>query len=214
MKLYTYPPAPSPRRVHLFLAEKQVELPQEVIDLRAGEHFAEAYRAINPLCTVPALVLDDGTVLTQLPAIHEFLEAQFPDPPMLGRDARERGVVREWSHRVYVEGLMAVAEILRNDNPAYAHRALPGPLDLEQIPALAERGRRRLAEFYSVLDRRLGESEFLAGSAYSVADSDALVVCDFARVVRMRPAEELDHLQRWLKAVNGRRSVQACRIEA
>lgn len=208
MKLYDYPAAPSARRVRLLLAEKGVELASETIDLRAEEQFSDEFRAINPLCTVPALQLDDGTVLTQVPAIFEYLEGEFPDPPMLGRTNLERALVREWSHRCFCDGLMAIAEILRNQNPAFADRAMPGPLDLPQIPALAERGARRLSEFYDALEQRLEGREFLACDSYSVADSDAFVVCDFAGIVGRQPPEDHANLQRWRRTIATRPGVE------
>lgn len=206
MKLYSYPPAPNPRRVHVFLAEKGLEIPVEPVDLMKGEQFAESYRAINPLLTVPALVTDEGVTLTQVCAIVDYLEALHPEPPLLGRTPLEKGQVREWCHRVFVEGMSAIADVFRNGNPAFARRALPGPLDLEQLPALVERGLLRLEAFWKTLDAHLAGREFMVGEAFSMADIDAAVSCDFARWIRKSIPEECTHLARWHAAVRARPS--------
>jgi glutathione S-transferase len=206
MKLYTYPAAPNPRRVHVFLAEKGVDIATVNIDLAAGEQLGEAFRAVNPLCTVPALVTDEGATLTQVNAICDYLEALYPEPPLLGRTPLEKGLVREWCHRVFVEGISAIADVFRNGNPTFAHRAMPGPLDLEQVPALVDRGLLRLDAFWKTLDAHLAGREYMVGDAFSVADIDAAIACDFARWVRKSIPEECAELRRWHAAMRARPS--------
>jgi glutathione S-transferase len=197
LTLYDCATAPSPRRARILLAEKGVPHQTVAVDLRAGEQFGEAFRAINPGCTVPALVTDDGPVLTDNAAIAAYVEARWPEPPLLGRTAHEKAAVAHWQWRAEFEGLMAVAEAFRNTSPAFAGRALPGPAPVEQIPALAERGRQRVQQFFAALDTRLAGCTFLAGEALSVADITAAVAVDFARAVKLQPAPEQVHLQRW-----------------
>jgi glutathione S-transferase len=206
MKLYSYPAAPNPRRVHVFLAEKGIEIPVESVDLMKGEQFAPSYRAINPLLTVPALVTDEGPVLAQVSAICGYLEARFPEPALLGRTPLEQALVREWCHRVFVEGMSAIADVFRNGNPAFAHRALPGPVDLEQIPALVERGLQRLDAFWKTLDTHLAGRDHMVGDAFTMADIDAVVSCDFARWIRKPIPEECANLRRWHAAMSARAS--------
>lgn len=205
--LYDCATAPSPRRARIFLAEKAV--PHEVIqvDLRAGEQLGEAYRRINPQCTVPALVTNEGPVLTDNAAIAAYLEAAFPDPPLLGTTPLEKAEIASWNWRVEFEGLMAVAEALRNTAPAMAGRALPGPVGYEQIPALAERGLARLQHFLVTLNERLAEREFIATDRFSVADITAVVAVDFARIVKVKPGDAHPHLLRWRAAMAQRASM-------
>ncbi len=205
--LYDCATAPSPRRARIFLAEKAV--PHEVIqvDLRAGEQLGEAYRRINPQCTVPALVTNEGPVLTDNAAIAAYLEAAFPDPPLLGTTPLEKAEIASWNWRVEFEGLMAVAEALRNTAPAMAGRALPGPVGYEQIPALAERGLARLQHFLVMLNERLAEREFIATDRFSVADITAVVAVDFARIVKVKPGDAHPHLLRWRAAMAQRASM-------
>ena len=134
------------RAVNLLLAEKGVAHDTVQIDLRSREQLGEAFRRINPQCTVPALVTDEGPVLTDNAAIAAYLEARFPEPPLLGRTALEKAEIASWQWRVEFEGLMPIAEALRNSSPAMANRALPGPVDYAQIPELAQRGLARLQQ--------------------------------------------------------------------
>jgi len=211
MKLYTYPPAPNPRRVHVFLAEKGLSIPCEQVDLMKGEQFATGFRATNALLTVPALVTDEGVTLTQVSAIVDYLEALHPEPALLGRTPLEKGLVREWCHRVFVEGLSAIADVFRNGNPAFEHRALPGPLDLEQLPGLVDRGLLRLDAFWNTLDTHLAGREFMVGERFTMADIDAAVSCDFARWVRKSIPEDCRNLLRWHAAMRARPSFGAAR---
>ena len=121
--------APSLRRTRLLLAEKNVPHDTVMIDLRQGEQMSEAYRAINPQCTVPALRTDEGVVLTDNAGIAAYLEARFPEPPLMGTTPLEKAEIASWHWRAEFEGLMAIAEALRNSSPAMAGRALPGPVD-------------------------------------------------------------------------------------
>lgn len=196
--LYDCATAPSPRRARILLAEKGIAHETIQVDLRAGEQLGEAFRAINPLCTVPALRTDEGVVLTDNAAIIAWAEAFRPDPPLLGTTPLDKAEVASWHWRAEFEGLLAVAEVLRNSSPAMAGRALPGPVDYAQIPALAERGMQRLQQFLLALDARLADRRFVAGERFSVADITAAVAVDFARIVKLRPDAGLHpNLLRW-----------------
>src|SRR5438034_4762914 len=118
MKLYDGGRAPNPRRVRIFLAEKGMSVPIEPVDLGALEHKTPAYAAINPLQRVPALVLDDGTVITESIAICRYFEALQPDPPLFGRGALEIAQVEMWNRRLELHFLLPVAHVFRNSHPA------------------------------------------------------------------------------------------------
>lgn len=199
--LYDCSTAPSPRRARILLAEKGVAHETVAIDLARGEHFGDAYRAINPQCTVPALRLDDGSLLTDNAAIAAYAEARWPEPPLLGRTPADKAHVASWQWRVEFEGLMAVAEALRNGSPAMAGRALPGTVDYAQIPELAARGLARLQHFFGTLNAALADRDTVAPGGFSIADITAVVAVDFARVVRVKPGEQHPHLLRWRTAM-------------
>jgi glutathione S-transferase len=199
--LYDCATAPSPRRARILLAEKGVTHETVAVDLRAGEQMGDAFRRINPQCTVPALRTDDAGVLADNAAITAWLEARFPQPPLLGVTPQEKAEIASWNWRAEFEGLIAIAEALRNGSPAMANRALPGPVDYAQIPELAQRGVARVRQFFATLDTRLAGREFIATERFSVADITAVVAVDFARVVKVKPGDEHPHLQRWRAAM-------------
>lgn len=209
MKLYDYTPAPSPRRIRMLLAEKGVEVERVQIDLGVRAQFGDDYRAVNPRCTVPALQLDDGTVLCDTASITRYVEEVYPDPPMLGRDPIEKALVAEWLARTEWEGLSAVMEGLRNHSKFFKTAALTGPDAYTQIPELAERGRSRAQRFYNVLDERLGQTAYLAGDAFSAADIAAWIFVEFSAWVKLAPGEEHGHLLTWHDAIKARPSAEA-----
>jgi glutathione S-transferase len=202
--LYDCATAPSPRRARIFLAEKGIAHETVQVDLRSGEQLGEAFRRINPQCTVPALVTEEGAVLTDNAGIAAYLDARYPEPPLLGRTPLDKAEIAAWQWRIEFEGLMAIAEALRNSSPAMAGRALPGPVDYAQIPALAERGLARLQHFLASLNAHLDGREFIAAGQFSVADITAVVAVDFARVVKVKPGEAHPHLLRWREAMQAR----------
>lgn len=204
--LYDCATAPSPRRARMLLAEKGIAHETVAIDLRNGEQMGDAYRQINPQCTVPALRTDEGAVLSDNAAITAYIEARYPEPPLLGRTPLEKAEIASWNWRIEFEGLMAIAEAMRNSAPAMANRALPGPLDYVQIPELAQRGLARLQHFFVALNERLAGREFIVADRFSVADITAVVAVDFARVVKVKPGEMHLHLLRWRAGLAARPS--------
>lgn len=205
--LYDCATAPSPRRARILLAEKGVPHETVQVDLRTGEQLGQAYRQLNPSCTVPALRTEEGALLTDNAAIAAYVEARYPEPPLMGITPLERAEVASWAWRVEFEGLLAIADAFRNSSPAMVNRALPGPVDHTQIPALAERGLLRVNQFLGVLNERLATREFIATERFSLVDITAVVAVDFARVVKVRVTEAHPHLLRWREAMARRPSM-------
>ena len=205
--LYDCATAPSPRRARILLAEKGIAHDTIPVDLRSGEQLGAAYRHINPQCTVPALRTDEGVLLTDNAGITAYLEARYPQPPLLGQTPEEKADIASWNWRMEFEGFHAIAEALRNSAPAMANRALPGTVDYPQIPQLAERGLARVAQFFDMLNERLAGRDFVAADRFSVADITAVVAVDFARVVKQKPGEQHPHLLRWRTAMAQRPSM-------
>jgi glutathione S-transferase len=202
--LYDCATAPSPRRARILLAEKGIAHETVQIDLRAGEQLGDAYRQINPQCTVPALRTEEGLVLTDNASIAAYLEARYPQPPLLGVTALDKAEIASWHWRAEFEGLLPIAEALRNSSPAMANRALPGPVNYAQIPQLAERGLARVWQFFADLNARLAEREFIAAQQFSIADITAVVAVDFARIVKVKPDARHPYLMRWRGAMQQR----------
>jgi len=205
--LYDCATAPSPRRARILLAEKGIAHETVQVDLRSGEQLGEAFRQVNPQCTVPALRTEEGLVLTDNAAIAAYLEARYPNPPLLGESPLEKAEIASWHWRMEFEGLMAIAEALRNSAPAMANRALPGAVDYPQIPELAQRGLARVSQFLVDLNERLADRDFVATDRFSIADITAVVAVDFARVVRLKPGEQHPHVLRWRAAMAQRPSM-------
>ena len=207
--LYDCATAPNPRRARIFLAEKGLAHETVQIDLRSAEQMSDAYKRINPRCTVPALRVEDALVLSDNAAIAAYLEAQYPQPPLLGRSAQDKAEIASLNWRMEFDGLMPVAEALRNSSPAMVDRALPGPVNYPQIPELAQRGQARAQRFFAELNEHLAGRSFVAAEQFSVADITAVVAVDFARVIKLKPDQNHPHLLRWRAAMAERPSMQA-----
>lgn len=208
MLFYDCSTAPSPRRARIFIADKGLDIETRDISIAKGAQLSDTFRAINPDATLPVLVTGSGLTLTENIAIAHYLEDMFPDPPLLGSGAEERAEILNWNAICETQGLWAVAEALRNANPHMKDRGLPGPDDHAQIPALAERGKRRAVRFFDRLDQHLEAADFIAAGRFSLADITAFVGVDFARVIKLRVDESRPHLKRWYDAMKARPSAR------
>lgn len=204
MRFYDCKTAPSPRRVRVFLAEKGLEIETVEIDLASGQHLTDEFAAINPDLVVPVLQLDDGSYLSEVVAICQYLEELHPEPALLGSTPEERARVSMWNAKVEQLGLIAVMEALRNFAKGFRGRAIAGARNYEQIPELAERGRQRIFDFFARLDSHLADNAWLAGDNYSMADITALVFVEFAKWVKADIPEECVNLRRWYDDVSQR----------
>ena len=203
MKFYDTKAAPNARRVRIFLAEKGISVPTEVVDLAKMEHKSEDYARVNPLQRVPALVLDDGTVITESIAICRYFEETNPTPPLFGTDAKSRAVIEMWQRRIELLMMMPTAMVFRHTHPAMA--AMENP----QVPEIAANNRPRVTEFMAFLNTTLADREFIAGDTYSLADITGLIACDFLRLARVPISPEQTHLSRWHAALQARPSAAA-----
>lgn len=206
MIFYDCSTAPNPRRARMFIAEKGLEIETHEVSVAKNEQLDEAFLAVNPRATIPVLVTDEGAVLTENLGIAAYLEARFPEPPLLGRKPDEKGQVLMWNAIVEQQGGMPIAEVLRNTHPAFKDRAIPGPTNHPQISALAERGRTRLSDFFTLLEARLQASRFIAGDMFSLADISTFVFLDFARVIKTRIPEGNSATLAWFQSVQSRPS--------
>ena len=204
MKLYAYDKAPNPQRLALFLKLKGIEIETQHIDMMTGEQLTDAYRQINPAGTLPALTLDDGTVLTEVIGMYTYLEDLHPEPPLMGYTPLERAQVISWCHKVYCGLMMGIASVLRNRGKAFRNRALPGPLDLPQIPELVDRGLLQIHHILPQLDAHLANSTWLAGDNFSVADIDLLVTIDFLAWVKESVPDSCPDLKAWYERASAK----------
>ena len=205
---YDCTPAPSPRRARIVLAEKGIAHDVRIVDLSKQEQLTPEFRAINPACTVPALVLDDGAVLTDNAGIAAWAEAIRPEPPLLGTTPLEKAQVASWNSRIEGECFMAIAEVLRNTAKGMVGRALPGPHDFDQIPELAARGRARLPHFLDRFEAHMQSREWAAIDSFSLADITAGVALDFAGWVKVDVNADRPAIAAWRGRLAQRPSFQ------
>ena len=190
MKLYDSKMAPNPRRVRIFLAEKGIEVPIEQVDMMAKQHLTPEYTAINPLQRMPALELDDGTVISESIAICRYFEALRPQPALFGTGPKEIAVVEMWNRRCELNLLFSVAQVFRHTHPAMKE------LEVPQVPAWAEANRPRVIDFLRILDGELAAREFVAGEHFTVADITALCAIDFMKPTRIPLPDDAVNVRR------------------
>ena len=198
MILYGAPmPAPNPRRVRIFLAEKGINLPETTVDMRKREHKSTDYRAKNSLGQIPTLELDDGATISETVAICRYFEETNPEPPLFGRTALEKAHVDMWVRRVEFVLMTPVGNFWRHAHPYTA--AL-----LTQFKDFGESNREAYASALKWLDR-----DFIAGHDYTIADICALSTVDFATWIGLEMNPEHANLAAWHQRVTARPSAQA-----
>jgi len=204
MRLYDGGRAPNPRRVRVYLVEKGIVSPTIVsIDLGALQQKSADYSAVNPLQRVPALELDDGTVITESIAICRYFEELYPEPPLFGRGAKEAALVEMWNRRMEFHLLMPVSHVFRHSHPAMKEMEIP------QVADWAEANRPRVIEFLAILDKELRNRPFIVGDHYTVADITGLVSVDFMKPAKLLMPEEFQNVRRWFDTVSARPSAKA-----
>lgn len=206
MLFYDCSTAPSPRRARMFIAEKGIKIESKDISMLKGEQLSAEFLSVNPRGTIPVLMTDQGSVLTENLSIAAYLEEIFPKNPLMGTTADERALVLMWNAICETQGGQAVADAFRNSNPHMKGRALTGPVNFEQIPELAERAFVRVELFFDLLEKRLSENRYIAADTFTLVDITAFVFCDFARVIKKRVNEDHPSLLAWYEGMKTRPS--------
>ena len=210
MKLHDFTLAPNPKRVRMFLAEKGVSVPTVQVNARAGEQFTDSYRKINPFTVVPALELDDGTVIAESIAICRYFEETHPEPPLFGTGAVERARVEMWNRRAEFNAYLAAADAVRNSTPLFEGRGVPGVRGgVPQIPDLVPRARATMDRFLRLVDPHLADNEFFAGARFSMADIIGYVALWFGARADIAIPDACANVRRWFDAVAARPSAEA-----
>jgi len=208
MIFYDFQGAPSPRRARMFIAEKQIDVETQEINLKEREQFSPEYLAINPRATVPALVTDSGLALTENVGIASYLEEKFPTPALMGSTADEKGAILMWNAICETQGFLVIGNYLRNSNPGHSGRAITGQVSFEQIPDLATRAKQRADIFFNMLEAQLSTNDYLATNKFTFADITGFVVCDFARMVKIAIPENCLATQTWYDKIKSRPSAE------
>jgi glutathione S-transferase len=204
MKLYNTPmPAPNPRRVRIFLAEKGVSLPMVDVALVKGEHKAPEHLARNSLGQTPVLELEDGTCISETVAICRYLESLYPQPNLFGETALEQAQVEMWVRRVEFHLMGPAGNFWRHAHPFTAKVVVP------QYKDFGEANRGAYEKALAWLDRELAGQDFVAGARFTVADICALSTVDFADWIGLKVPEGLGNVAAWHARVSGRASAGA-----
>jgi glutathione S-transferase len=203
MKLYTSRLAPNPRRVRWFMAEKSItDIEIDEFDLFTGRHKSPAYLAEVGAPVSPALVLDDGSVITESLAICRYLESLYPEPNLFGLDARETAHIEMWTRRVELTAASPMMMAVRHGHPALAALETQSP---EMFAANMARAQKALEP----LEVRLGETEWISGDRLTIADGILFTSLEFARMVKFKVPDERANLLRWQGAMRARDSATA-----
>jgi glutathione S-transferase len=200
MKLYTSAFAPNPRRVRIYLHEKNITVATIVIDLGKLEQRSQEFTALNPFQRVPLLELDDGTLIGESIAICRYFEELNPEPPLFGIGALERATIEMWQRKLELNLLYHIAHAFRHSHPHMAAMEQP------QIAELAQSSKPKAIEAMRVFDAVLADRQFIAGRNFSIADITGLVALDFTKVARIQIPEDLIHLRRWHRELSARPS--------
>jgi len=209
MKFYDCHPAPNPRRVRIFIAEKGLTIPTVQVDFAGKEHLTDAYSKMNPFHDIPVLELDDGSYISQVNGICRYLDAAFPENNLYGNDAKEQGLIAMWDNYATMHGFGSVADGFRNFSRGMKNHAVLGTRDYPQIPELAERGNNRTLDFMKDMNDFLSDREFVACDRYSAADVTTLATIDFAKRIKIEIQEDQTNLKRWYDSVSSRPSASA-----
>ena len=203
MKLYGAPmPAPNPRRVRIFLAEKGIELPETPVNMMKREHKSPEFRAKNSLGQLPTLELDDGTTISETVAICRYFEETHPEPALFGETAVEKALVDQWVRRVEFTVMTPVGMFWRHAHPRTATL-------LKQFNDFGESNKETYAGAQKWLDRELAGREFLALDGYSMADICLLSTVDFAGWIGLPVLDEFENLKAWHARASARPSAAA-----
>lgn len=202
MKIYETRTAPSPRRVRIFLAEKQLPMEFIEVDIANGENLSLMMKAKNPLAKIPILELDDGNCIAETVAICRYFETLYPHPPLFGEGAVGIAQVEMWQRFVEQHLFTNVGMCFQHTTGYFKDRMNP-------IAEYGVEAGKLASRFLDTLEQRLTESEFIAGVNFSIADITAFCAIDFARVVNIRLSDAHIELKRWYNLVNQRPSSRA-----
>jgi glutathione S-transferase len=202
MKIYETSTAPNPRRVRIFLAEKQINVEYVQVDLQQGGNLSAEFRHKNPWAKVPVLELDDGTCISETIAICHYFEEIQPEPALMGRTALEKAQIEMWQRRMELTFLLPTGMCFQHTTGYFADRMNP-------IKAWGEECHHQVEKMYVILNKLLSQSEYIAGDQFSVADITALCTVDFNRVNKIKIQPDQTHLQRWYDLVSSRPSAKA-----
>ena len=202
MKIYDTKTAPTPRRVRMFLAEKGIEMEYVQVDLAKGENMSPEMRIKNPIGKIPVLELDDGTCIGESDAICLYFEALHPQNPLMGTTPLEKATIAMWQRQIELCLFNQIGMCFQHTSGYFKDRMTPIP-DFGKVSGISA------SKYLNVLEKRLVDNEFMAGTSFSIADITAFCAIDFGRVVDIRIGDGQVNLHRWYDKMNERPSAKA-----
>jgi len=210
MKLHDFSPAPNGLRVRIFMAEKGLNVPTVEVAVRDEVMFKEPYLSMNPFAVVPFLELEDGTCIGESVAICRYLEDLYPDPSLMGSNPKQRAIIEMWNRRMELDGYLPVIHALRNGDPSFQGRVLPGTRnDLPQIPEITQRGKDSLEILLEKVDNQLADNPFIAGQSISIADITGYMTIQLAGRIDFALPDNRPNAARWFDELGTRPNFQA-----
>ncbi|MEM1433602.1 MAG: glutathione S-transferase family protein [Pseudomonadota bacterium] len=202
MQLFEFNKAPNSRRVHIFMAEKGIEVPRVDVDIFKGENLTPEFRAKNPMGRIPTLKLDNGHFISESVAICRYFEETYPDPLLFGTTPESKATIEMWNRRAEINFFLSVAQAFRNLSGTFKDRETCS----EEWGNIAKAA---AAEAVAPFEAQLGDHEYLAGTSYSIADITFLVALDFSRGTKMYTEPDGPNIARWYAKLKERASTRA-----
>lgn len=195
-------PTPNARRVHIFMAEKGIEMQRVIVDIRGGENLQQAYRSKNPAGRVPMLELDDGTCISESVAICRYLDWISTEPRLFGEPGKQAAIIEMWNRRAELNFMANVASAFRNITGFFKDRETC-------VKEWGEVSAKVAGEAVGMFDEQLGRNEYLAGDSFSIADITFVCAWDFAVRVKVVPLPDAPNIARWHALIATRPSYSA-----
>ncbi len=195
---------PNPRAVRIFLAEKGVSLALVSVDLLGGENRREPYLSKNPSGQLPCLELDDGSFVSEITAICEYVEEKHPKPALIGSTPEERANTRMWVRRIDLNIVEPMANGFR-----YAEGLGLFKSRIRTIPQAADDLKALAREKLEWLDGQIAGRDFIAGNDFTLADVLLFAFLEFGATVGQPLDPALENLNAWRERVAARPSIEA-----
>ncbi|WHI46352.1 glutathione S-transferase family protein [Microbulbifer sp. JMSA004] len=203
MKIYEFAAAPNCRRVRMFMAEKGVDIEYVTVDIAKGENLTAEYGNKNILKKVPLLELEDGTHISESAAIQRYIEELHPEPPLFGRNAKEKAQVEMWNRRADFNMMYHIAMNFQHVTGFFKDR-------MNVYPEFGKDCGKEAMKFIGILNDHLSDHQYLVEDYFSVADIAMVTCMDFGKIQDLRPnTEEHPHVVRWREQLKERPSFKA-----
>ncbi|HIG23339.1 MAG TPA: glutathione S-transferase family protein [Henriciella marina] len=203
MKLYNSV-GPNPHVVRMFMAERGIEIPTEDIDIMVGANRQPDYLEKNPHGQSPALFLDDGSLITEITAICEYLDETNPGDSLIGSTPEERAQTRRWTRWVDLKIVEPMTTAFRGAEglPMFKDRMRCLPEASDGLKAFTQ-------DNIAFLDKQMAGRDYVAGDKFTLADVLLFCFLAFGEQVGQPLNRDFKNVAAWFDKVSKRESVKA-----